>query len=136
MIRIREIRPEDEVAWRGLWRDYLDFYATELPEAVYATSFARLVDPEVHDYKGFLAVEGAAPTGLAHHIFHRHGWQAADVCFLQDLYVAPKALAAAPAGGSSRRSMPPPTPPAPRASTGLPKRPTARRGGSTTGSRP
>ena len=29
--------------------------------------------------------------GLAHIIFHRHGWQVEDVCYLQDLYVAPEA---------------------------------------------
>jgi GNAT superfamily N-acetyltransferase len=26
-----------------------------------------------------------------HYIFHRHGWHLADVCYLQDLYVAPEA---------------------------------------------
>ena len=26
-----------------------------------------------------------------HYIFHRHGWQIEDVCYLQDLYVAPEA---------------------------------------------
>jgi GNAT superfamily N-acetyltransferase len=91
MIRIREIRHDDEAAWRRLWREYLDFYGTELPEAVYATSFARLVDPEVRDYNGLLAVEGEAPVGLVHYIFHRHGWQIEDACYLQDLYVAPEA---------------------------------------------
>jgi GNAT superfamily N-acetyltransferase len=28
-------------------------------------------------------------VGLAHYIFHRHGWQIADVTYLQDLYVTP-----------------------------------------------
>ena len=81
--------PSDEPAWRLLWRDYLAFYETELPEAVYAASFARLTDPEVRDYHGLLALRDDAPVGLAHYIFHRHGWQIADVCYLQDLYVAP-----------------------------------------------
>ncbi len=91
MIEIREIRPEDEAAWRRLWRGYLDFYETELAEAVYATSFARLVDPDVGDYRGLLALDAGAPVGLAHCIFHRHGWQLEDVCYLQDLYVTPEA---------------------------------------------
>ncbi|HRO11503.1 GNAT family N-acetyltransferase [Amaricoccus sp.] len=94
MTGIRPVRPEDEAAWRRLWRGYLDFYETELPEAVYATSFARLVDPEVGDYHGLLAFQGGEPVGLAHYIFHRSGWQIADVCYLQDLYVAPEARGA------------------------------------------
>jgi GNAT superfamily N-acetyltransferase len=88
---VRPIGPGDEAAWRRLWKGYLDFYETELPEEVYATSFARLTDPAVEDYHGLLALADGAPVGLAHFIFHRHGWQVADVCYLQDLYVAPQA---------------------------------------------
>jgi GNAT superfamily N-acetyltransferase len=90
MTRIRPIEPADEPVWRRHWRDYLAFYETELPEAVYAASFARLTDPEVRDYCGLLAISDGAPVGLAHYIFHRHGWHLADVCYLQDLYVAPE----------------------------------------------
>jgi GNAT superfamily N-acetyltransferase len=91
VIAIRPLAPSDETDWRRLWRDYLAFYETELPEAVYAGSFARMTDPEVADYHGLLAVRDGAPVGLAHYIFHRHGWHLADVCYLQDLYVAPEA---------------------------------------------
>ena len=45
----------------------------------------------MRDYHGLLAVAGGVPVGLAHYIFHRHGWQIEDVCYLQDLYVAPEA---------------------------------------------
>lgn len=91
MIAVRPVEPGDEAAWRRLWRGYLDYYETELPEAVYATSFARLTDPVVTDYHGLLAVMDGEPVGLVHYIFHRHGWQIEDVCYLQDLYVAPEA---------------------------------------------
>ncbi|NNF92000.1 MAG: GNAT family N-acetyltransferase, partial [Boseongicola sp.] len=30
------------------------------------------------------------PVGLAHYLFHRHGWSVADVCYLQDLYADPE----------------------------------------------
>jgi GNAT superfamily N-acetyltransferase len=87
MTEVRPLRPEDEAAWRRLWRSYLDFYETALPEEVYATSFARLTDPAVRDYHGLLAWQDGAPVGFAHYILHRHGWQLAEVCYLQDLYV-------------------------------------------------
>jgi len=91
MTDVRPLRAEDEADWRRLWKGYLDFYETVLPEEVYATSFARLVDPAVGDYRGLVAWDDGAPVGLAHVIFHRHGWQVGDVCYLQDLYVAPEA---------------------------------------------
>ena len=31
------------------------------------------------------------PTGLAHYLFHRHCWRIENVCYLQDLFVAPEA---------------------------------------------
>jgi GNAT superfamily N-acetyltransferase len=88
---IRPLLPADEPAWRQLWRGYLDFYQTTLPEAVYAVSFARLIDPDVTDYHGLIALGAGEPVGLAHYIFHRHGWQVENICYLQDLYVAPEA---------------------------------------------
>ena len=90
-LEIRAVASDDEPAWRTLWRAYLDFYETELPEEVYATSFARLCDPGESDYHGILAVLNGVPVGLAHYIFHRHGWRIEPVCYLQDLYTAPEA---------------------------------------------
>lgn len=90
-VAVRPIETADEAAWRRLWRGYLDFYETELSEAVYATSFARLTDPGVADYHGLIALDGDRPIGLVHYIYHRSGWQIEDVTYLQDLYVAPEA---------------------------------------------
>ncbi len=90
MIAVRPLRTADEAAWRDLWRGYLAFYETELAEPVYAASFARLNDPGVDDYHGLIALDGDRPVGLAHYIFHRHGWQIDEVTYLQDLYVAPE----------------------------------------------
>jgi GNAT superfamily N-acetyltransferase len=91
MTVLRPIAAGDERAWRVLWHAYLAFYRTQLPEPVYRESFARLTDPTVGDYHGLLAVDGTRAVGLAHYIFHRHGWQLEPVCYLQDLYVAPEA---------------------------------------------
>jgi GNAT superfamily N-acetyltransferase len=91
MLTIRPLAAEDAEAWRELWRGYLAFYRTDLPEPIYRTAFARLTDPEATDYHGLLALRDGVPIGLAHYIFHRHGWQIAEVCYLQDLFVAPEA---------------------------------------------
>lgn len=92
MIRTRPLQPRDEPTWRVLWRAYLAFYETDLPQEVYAASFSRLTDPGVLDYHGLIAEDAEGrPMGVAHYIFHRHGWRLEEVTYLQDLYVAPEA---------------------------------------------
>ncbi len=90
-VEIRPIDPADEAAWRELWAAYLKFYKSSLPEEVYRATFNRLVDPEVTDYAGLLAVKDGVPVGLVHYITHRHGWKLENVVYLQDLFVAPEA---------------------------------------------
>lgn len=89
MIEIRDIRKEDAADWRRMWKAYLAFYETDRPDEVYRTSFDRLTDPNITDYNGLIAHAGPRAIGLAHYIFHTHGWQIDDVCYLQDLYVEP-----------------------------------------------
>ncbi len=91
MTTIRPLAASDAEIWAPIWREYLAFYGTERPEAVFRTTFARLTDPEVRDYHGLIAFRDGMPAGLAHFIYHRHGWQIEDVCYLQDLFVAPGA---------------------------------------------
>lgn len=91
---VRALAPADAAVWRGLWGAYLDFYGAALPEEVFATSFARMTDPAVTDHHGLIALADDRPVGIAHYIFHRHGWQIDDVTYLQDLYVAPEARGA------------------------------------------
>lgn len=88
---IRPLRPTDEAAWRHLWSDYLAFYETAVSEEVYASTFARLFGPDPQDFNCLIAEVEGRPVGLAHYLFHRHGWKIENVCYLQDLFVAPKA---------------------------------------------
>jgi GNAT superfamily N-acetyltransferase len=88
---IRPLRPGDEADWRRLWTAYLDFYQTSVPEAVYASTFARLLGDDPRDFHGLIAEVDGRPLGLTHYLFHRHCWKIEDVCYLQDLYVAPEA---------------------------------------------
>jgi GNAT superfamily N-acetyltransferase len=86
-VAIRPLAAPDEAEWRRLWRDYLAFYGTELPEAVYAATFSRNLDPAEADRLCLMAETGGRLVGLAHVIWHAHNWRLEPVCYLQDLYV-------------------------------------------------
>lgn len=89
---IRALTPGDERAWRALWKDYLSFYKSELPEEVYATTFARLVDDSAEPGMfGLIAHAGETALGIVNCVIHRHLWRREPVCYLGDLFVAPEA---------------------------------------------
>lgn len=88
---IRPLTPQDEPDWRRLWTGYLDFYQTRVPEAVCASTFARLLGHDPRDFCGLIALVDGRAIGLAHYLFHRHCWKIEDTCYLQDLFVAPEA---------------------------------------------
>lgn len=88
-LEIRPITADDEVDWRRLWTAYLAFYETELPEAVYRSTFARLTGGRAGEFEGLLAVLDGRPVGLAHYLCHRSCWTIDNICYLQDLYADP-----------------------------------------------
>jgi GNAT superfamily N-acetyltransferase len=88
---IRPLEPRDEASWRHLWTGYLQFYKTEVPEAVYASTFARLLGDDPQDFSGLIAEVDGKAVGLTHYLFHRHCWKIENTCYLQDLFVAPEA---------------------------------------------
>lgn len=88
-VTIRPIRAADQADWRRLWTGYLEFYETVLPEAVYASSFARLLGDDSQDFHGLIAEVGGKPVGLVHYLFHRSMWKIENSCYLQDLYADP-----------------------------------------------
>ena len=87
---IRPIAAEDRAAWGALWRGYLDYYETELPDAVYDSSFARMLSGDAGEFQGRLALWNGRPVGLVHFLFHRSGWKIENVCYLQDLFTLPE----------------------------------------------
>ena len=89
-IMIRGLEEADRDEWRRMWTGYLDFYRTTVDEAVYRASFERLLRDDPRDFSGLIALVDGAPAGLAHYLFHRHGWKLRDVCYLQDLWVEPE----------------------------------------------
>jgi GNAT superfamily N-acetyltransferase len=89
-IVIRPLTAADEPQWRALWRDYLAFYETELPRPIYDAYFKRLLGDDPQDYHALVAEMDGTLVGLAHYLFHRHGWKVDNVCYLQDLFAAPQ----------------------------------------------
>ncbi len=89
-VTIRPLTEADEPQWRVLWKGYLDYYETELPEEVYRSSFKRMLSGDDHEFHGLVAEKGGKLVGLVHYLFHRHGWKIENVCYLQDLFTAPE----------------------------------------------
>ncbi|MHC0052683.1 GNAT family N-acetyltransferase [Actibacterium sp. D379-3] len=87
---IRPLTESDHPEWRRLWTEYLEFYHSSVSEEVYKSSFSRLLGDDPHTFHGLLAVLDGRPVGLAHYLFHRHGWKVEKVCYLQDLYADPQ----------------------------------------------
>ena len=86
---IRPLRATDEADWRRLWTGYLEFYKTSVPEAVYVSTFARLLGDDRRDFNCLVAEVDGKMVGLTHYLSHRHAWKIEEVIYLQDLYVDP-----------------------------------------------
>jgi GNAT superfamily N-acetyltransferase len=84
---IRPLRRDERTDWEPLWRSYLEFYDTVLPQHVYDATWARLHDPNEPMWLLGAAVEGKI-LGIVHYLFHRSCWTVGDYCYLQDLFVA------------------------------------------------
>jgi len=90
-VTVRNLAFADRSDWARLWQGYLAFYETELPASIYDTYFSRLLKDDPNEYSGLIAEIDGRPVGLAHYLFHRHGWKVENVCYLQDLYTDPAA---------------------------------------------
>jgi len=88
-VEIMALTRGDQARWLPLWRGYQSFYKVEIAAAVTAKSWSRMLDPSepVH---GALAMLDGEAVGLVHWLFHRSTWSDADICYLQDLFVAPQ----------------------------------------------
>jgi GNAT superfamily N-acetyltransferase len=87
-ITIRDPTAADETAWHELWSQYNAFYETDIPEAVTAQTWRRMLDPASPMF-GRLAVAGRETVGFSVSVPHESTWTIAPVCYLEDLFVAP-----------------------------------------------
>ncbi len=89
--RVRALTRADRDVWAALWTEYLAFYQSTVPAAVYDTTFERLLGEDPRDFNALVYELDGTPVGLVHYLFHRHAWKIEEVCYLQDLYVSPDA---------------------------------------------
>src|SRR5690606_27060569 len=61
---IRPIGPDDAPEWRRLWRAYLGFYRTELPDEGYAATVARLLSGRDGEFRACWRWWTRRPSGL------------------------------------------------------------------------
>jgi GNAT superfamily N-acetyltransferase len=87
---VRPISAQDEAQWRDLWRGYLAFYVTDLPEDTYRETFGRIVKGDA-GMAGFIAVSDGRAVGLTHYLYHMNFWKPGKTCYLQDLFTTPQA---------------------------------------------
>lgn len=90
-VMIRLLTPADREGWEVLWRDYLDFYQSELDPAQFDYTFQRLSQPDYASMFGYVAEYEGKLVGLVNCINHDHGWHMQQVVYLQDLYVDDRA---------------------------------------------
>jgi GNAT superfamily N-acetyltransferase len=87
-IVVTELREADYARWAELWRGYLDFYETSLPEAIYRHTWRRIMDAtSIFGFGARLGDPVGPLVGITHYLFHDHAWSPKQVCYLQDLFV-------------------------------------------------
>ena len=105
---------DERADWEPLWKGYLDFYKTSVPQQTYDTTWARLHDPDEPMWLLGAYVDGKL-LGIVHYLYHRSCWTVGDYCYLQDLFVAaeraqararPRADRGGVPGGESGRREP------------------------------
>lgn len=86
-LTIRPLEVADRPQWDKLWRGYLAFYETALPDRVSDVTFGRLMK-DSEPLHGIAAVIDNRLVGFAHYLLHRSTW-ADTYCYLEDLFAAP-----------------------------------------------
>jgi GNAT superfamily N-acetyltransferase len=90
-IHVRPVVAADEVQWLKLFRDYIDFYETSVPDDVIALTWKRLLGDD-DSMVGLIATDDAGRVlGIAALVFHRSTWSPTWYCYLEDLFVDPEA---------------------------------------------
>lgn len=89
MTTITPLAAADREDWLSLWAAYLEFYESELPGEVTASTFERITDP-AGDIQGAIARDDdGRALGIVHWFAHPATWSEATYTYLEDLFVDP-----------------------------------------------
>lgn len=91
MTTIAPLRSADRDDWLPLWRGYLEFYETELPEVQTALTFERLTDAAFPLHGAIARDDDGTAIGIVHWLTHVATWSPTTYCYLEDLFTAPEA---------------------------------------------
>jgi GNAT superfamily N-acetyltransferase len=87
-LRIRPVSQNDKTRWLELFKQYIEFYKSQLSNEQYELTWQRINSE--YNMHGLLAEKDGQIIGLAHFIFRPDTWEVADFCYLEDLYVDPR----------------------------------------------
>lgn len=91
---IRKIEARDRPRWGELWDGYCRFYEVTIPAGVTEHTWRRIMDPGSPVHAIVAERPGDGVIGIANYILHENTWTPTQVCYLEDLFVDPKARAA------------------------------------------
>lgn len=88
MLEVTRLLPEDREAWETLFRGYISFYQREEQQDMYDRAWREFqADQRLHALGAKLDGE---LVGIVHFLVHA-STSSRDVCYLQDLFTAPRA---------------------------------------------
>lgn len=85
---IRPLASGDREQWLGLWRGYLAFYESDVPDAVTGLTWQRILDPEAPIQGLCAATPDGRILGIVHYLFHPVTWAAGPRCYLENLFTS------------------------------------------------
>ena len=86
-ITIRPLLSTDNERWLDLYKQYIIFYKSTLPDEQYELTWQRLNSD--FNINGLVAELDGQVVGLAHYIFRPSTWAENDFCYLEDLFTDP-----------------------------------------------
>lgn len=86
-ISIRPIATGDKDRWLDLYKQYIVFYKSSLPDEQYELTWQRINSD--FNINGIVAEIDGQIIGFAHYIFRPSTWDKNDFCYLEDLFVDP-----------------------------------------------
>ncbi len=89
-VQVRRVETRDKPYWLELFKSYLAFYETTIPDEVIELTWQRLLTSDPGFHIGLVATnDDDVPVGIAHVLFHRSTWSPTWYCYLEDLFVSP-----------------------------------------------